>query len=172
LSWDRYAQSLPEDKQKIIYELMVESRKSLIAFVSQKLFSEVTKIFGEKAINEHGEYKPFTNKSIEKWLKQKGHKDSWKNIGFSTSIQDNQYVGFVLGVDFAYFGTYDNVNSISSAENKSKNQVLGKNARELLLDNPEGIYMFVNEIEKKAVALGFKINDAQDIEFCKPRRPE
>jgi hypothetical protein len=34
LNLDKYARNLPEDKQKIIYELMVESRKRLIDFVS------------------------------------------------------------------------------------------------------------------------------------------
>jgi len=167
LSWDQYAQSLPEDKQKIIYELMVESRKTLIAFVSQKLLLEITKIFGEKTINEHGEYNAFTKESIEKWLQQKGHKDNWKNIGFSITDQNGQRVGFVLGVHFAYFGTYDEANSISSAENKRKNQVLGQKVRELLLNDREGIYRFVNKIEKKAVELGLKITDAQNIDICK-----
>lgn len=154
LSLDQYARELPEDKQKIIYELMVESRKRLIDFVSHKLFSEVTKIFGEETIKEHGEYKQLTVLSIKKWLQKDGNKDNWKNIGFSISNQDGQRVGFVLAVDFAYFGTYDVANSISSAENKSKNQVLGRNARELLLNNPEGIYIFINEIEKKSFELG------------------
>jgi hypothetical protein len=109
----------------------------------------------------------FTKESIEKWLQQKGHKDNWKNIGFSITDQNGQRVGFVLGVHFAYFGTYDEANSISSAENKRKNQLLGQKVRELLLNDREGIYRFVNEIEKKAVELGLKITDAQNIEICK-----
>lgn len=148
LSLAQYALTLSEDKQKKIYELMVESRKRLIDFVSYKLFSDLTKMFGEDTIMKHGEYKPLTVSSIKKWLRKNGNKDGWKNIGFSVSNQDDQRVGFVLGVDFAYFGIYDEANSISSPENKSKNQVLGKKVRELLLDNPEGVYMFIDEIKK------------------------
>jgi hypothetical protein len=158
LSLDQYALSLPEDKQKIIYEIMVESRKRLIDFVSYKLFSEITEIFDEETINEHGEYKRLSVENIKNWLQKKcknGNKDSWKYIGFSNLGQESQRVGFVLAVDFAYFGTYDKANRIWSAENKSKNQVLGKDARELLLNNPEGIYIFINELKKKKSSLGF-----------------
>ena len=149
-----YARNLPEDKQKIIYELMVESRKKLIGFVSYKLFSELSKMFGEETIKEHGEYKPLTELSIEKWLQKKGTNDNWKDVGFNKSGQDDQGFGFVLAVDFAYLGTYDNANSISSAENKTRNQVLGGKVRNLLLDDPEGIYKFLNAIEKKKIELG------------------
>jgi len=149
LSLDQYALSLSKDEQKKIYELMVESRKRLADFVAQKLFSEITRIFGEKTIKEHGKYKLLTATSIKNWLQRKGSKDKWKNIGFSISVQNGQSVGFVFAEDFAYFGTYDVANSISSAENKSKNQISGGKVRELLLDNPEGIYLFIDEIKKK-----------------------
>jgi hypothetical protein len=157
LSLDQYALSLSKDEQKKIYELMVESRKRLADFVAQKLFSDITRIFGEKTIKEHGKYKLLTVTSIKNWLQKNGNKDGWKDIGFIISGQNNQRVGFVLAVDFAYFGTYDVTNNTWSAENKSKNRILGKDARELLLDNPGGIYMFIDEIEKKKKALNLGV---------------
>ncbi|WP_262963675.1 PDDEXK-like family protein [Methylobacter psychrophilus] len=159
LSLDQYALNLPEDEQKKIYELMVESRKSLADFVSHKLCKELTSIFGEETINKHGEYKPFTVASISKWLRQKGKKDDWKDIGFSFSMTDpdGPRVGFVLAEIYAYFGIYDEANSI--VRNKSQNQILGGNTRKshlrvLLLNDPEGIYKFINEIKNKKIELG------------------
>ncbi|UOA10326.1 PD-(D/E)XK nuclease family protein [Methylobacter sp. S3L5C] len=167
LSLDQYALNLPEDEQKKIYELMVESRKMLVSFVSTKLHTELIKLFDEETINEHGEYKHLTVESIKKWLLQKGKKDDWKDIGFSvTGREGNQRIGFVLAELYAYFGIYDEASSI--VRNKSQNQILGGNTRkshlrELLLNDPEGIYKFINEIKKKKFALGLQITDNQDI---------
>ena len=156
LKLDQYVLNLPEDEQKKMYELMVESRKMLVDFVSTKLSSEIVSVFGEDIIREHGEYKPFTVASIKKWLLQEGKKDNWKDIGFiSMTDPDDPRIGFVLAELYAYFGTYDETNSI--VKNKSQNQVLGKKVRELLLNDPEGIYKFINEIKKKKLSLDFKL---------------
>lgn len=131
---------------------MVESPTILVGLVSKKLHEELINLFGEETINEHGEYKLLTVESIRKWLKKDGKNKSWKDIGFSMTGPDDQSVGFVLAELYAYFGTYDETNSI--VKNKSQNQVLGKEVRELLLNDPEGIYKFINEIKKKKIELG------------------
>jgi hypothetical protein len=157
LSLDQYALNLPEDKQKILYELMVKSPTILVGFVSTKLHTELINLFGEVTINEHGEYKHLTVESIEKWLKKDGKKEKWNGIGFSITGPDGQRVGFVLADIYAYFGIYDEANSI--VRNKSQNQIIGENApklnsRVLLLNDPEGVYKFIKEIKKKKIELG------------------
>lgn len=149
VSLDQYVLQQSPEKQEEMYKLMVESRKSLVSFIALKIYSEMTNIFGEQIVGNHEDYKPFSVKSISDWLNKKGTASHWKNIGFCFLTSDGQRAGLVFAQDYVYFAIFGEDGYLWSGPDKEKNQVLGKPVRELLIENPKGLFLFLDDIKKR-----------------------
>ena len=176
MTLDSFALEQAEDKQKELYTFMTESQGALDNFIASKLYRVLSELLGEETllVNEvtitTGErdkttdkryktilYKPLSIGSIEKWLKRGGNKKDWRDTGFIISRgKEKQPVGFLLGVDYAYFGPFDEQGAIHADANGDRNRILGrKDVRNILLANQYGgLYGFIEEIERRARKCG------------------
>lgn len=176
MTLDSFALEQTEEKQKELYAFMSESQDALNNFIASKLYRELSELFGEETLSlneltittglkekttEKGykklHFKPLSISSIEKWLKKNGNQKDWRDTGFIiSSNNESQPMGFVLGVKFAYFGSFDDQGAIHADENGDKNRILGKkDVRKILMANQSGgLFAFINEIDRRARKYG------------------
>lgn len=142
MSFDEYVLEQTEEKQDEIYELMVQSRKSLTRYVARKLYSQLLECFGEEVINNQRDKKRLSEESIEKWLNKKGKKDDWQNIGFLFTYNETEYE-FFFGESYVY------LLPVGEGYEKTKNCICKSNARKLLLETKDGLSSFTKEVSKR-----------------------
>ncbi len=154
LSLDQYVlNKLNEDQQKQMYMLMVESRKRLADFVAHKIFQAIINTFGEEIVNHHEAFRPLSANSIKRWLTGESRsRDNWKDVGFYFLTSSGQRAGLLFAIQSVYFGPVEEEKTFLLETNKMS----GKHKiKELLLDNPQGLFMFLDEFKERSTAFGF-----------------
>lgn len=150
---DEYISTKLDDKEQAdMYELMIDAREALPAYVAMKLEQCFKKLNLEEKIvqdaklngSEQKPITPFNSNSCLTWLNKKGKEESWKNIGYVLEDENGGFWCFLLGTSFIYFhevrltsSEKGNVFTMSFGSSKAissrENLLQGKKLNELIM---------------------------------------
>ncbi len=118
---DEYTLSLEEDnKQKQMYDFMIEAKKLAYAYAAKKLYREIALLSGETiSFNPYTKDRNFDEPNCIKWFNKKGEKKEWRDTGFTFSYNNEKYI-FLLGVTHAYVGSCNDTDKGITEDNKIK----------------------------------------------------
>lgn len=158
MSLDSYAMSLPDKDQREMYAFMIEAQTALDRFIAARLFEGLRALFGETALMERGLFKMLDEESLFNWLTKKGK--GWERVGaiFDAPAQS---VALVLASEFAYMGALGE-RPLWDKECGDANRIHGGAVRTLLRTQPDGVYRFLDNIGKRAVQCGVRVNSLED----------
>ncbi|GAB3390521.1 hypothetical protein GCM10027514_33840 [Azotobacter armeniacus] len=152
MNLDEYMMAQPEQEQKEMYAFMIEASKLIDQFIQNKLFSGMVEMFGEQSLENSGDFKLFTPENLKSWLR--GGRGDWKRVGFVIYNAEGRRIGFVLAEKYAYFGVLDSGKHLWAGDEAKANRVRGGDVRDLLKKQSDGIYVFMEDVKRRAVEYG------------------
>jgi hypothetical protein len=160
MSLDSYAMSLPNKDQREMYAFMIEAQTALDRFIAARLFEGLKTLFGETALMERGLFKTLDEDSLFKWLAKQGKDKDWERVGAMFDAP-GQPVALVLANEFAYMGVMGE-RPLWDQECKDANRIHGGAVRNLLRTQSDGVYRFLENIRKRAIQCGVRVNSLED----------
>jgi len=141
MSLDEYVLNKIDKKdEKKMYDFMSEASKRLNDYLYKKLYEEIDNLFPENERTEltlnSKKFKKFTKENCKKWFKTEGHKETYRDIGFSF----NEKYFFALGEANIAYGL--------CSDGWKRN--IKTNRKNLQMNSEKNIFDVVDDLKKLA----------------------